>query len=200
MNPTPRTLPLNYLPSSYLPLTAPPLRALPLRRQPSRALPPLLPLLLAAGALALLSGCSDHGTPSPQAGESSAEAAPAAPTDTADVYEVRGQLVELPDPEDPLSSFIVHHEAIDDFRNMEGEIQGMDSMTMPFPLADDVSLEGVSVGDRVVMDLVVDWEADPVIQVTRVEKLDADTELDFRGARPGEGGSSGESEEGEGPG
>lgn len=190
MNPTPRALPLN-----YPPLTAPPLPA-----RPSSTLPPLLLLLVAAGVLSLLSGCSDHRTPSPQAGESSAETAQAAPTDTAIVYEVRGQLVELPDPEDPLSSFIVHHEAIDNFRNMEGEIQGMDSMTMPFPLADDISLEGVSVGDRVVMDLVVDWEADPVIQVTRVEKLAPDTELDFRSARPDDEGGGGDSEEGEGPG
>lgn len=161
---------------------------------------PLNPLLLSLAALLLsaLAGCAGSGPDeeapaSPAAGQDEASApTPAGPA----VYAVRGQVVEVPDPEDPLSGFFVHHEPIDDFRDMDGNVVGMDSMTMPFPIADDVSFEGVAEGDAVVFTLEVNWDGDPQVQVTSVESLPAGTELEFRNARPpgeeGEPGGSGE--------
>lgn len=98
-------------------------------------------------------------------------------------YDIRGEIVELPDPEDPLSGFYVRHEAIDEWVSMEGEIDPMDSMTMPFPLADDLSLEGIAAGDKVLFTLRVAYDDDPTFQVTRIEKLPDDTVLELRNAR-----------------
>ncbi|RMH18177.1 MAG: hypothetical protein D6696_13685 [Acidobacteria bacterium] len=93
-------------------------------------------------------------------------------------------MLALPDPEDPEGTFSVRHEAIDDFRGVGGEIWGMDSMAMPFPLADGVSLEGIEVGDKIRFTLEVDHYRDVPMRVTAVEELPADAELDFRPARP----------------
>jgi hypothetical protein len=97
---------------------------------------------------------------------------------------VRGLVTQLPDPEDPTTGFFVHHEAIPDFRHLDGQVSGMDSMTMPFPVAEEVSLEGVTVGDKVEFELTVDWEADPVTEVTAVRRLDSATELRLGGGPP----------------
>ena len=56
----------------------------------------------------------------------------------------------------------------------------MASMTMPFPLGDGINLDGYAVGDKVSFDFVVNWESSsPAWQVTNLEKLPADTELNF---------------------
>jgi hypothetical protein len=160
----------------------------------SRSILSLLLLVLTAGVVFLLTGCRGA---TQEAGASSAahEGAPgepaAAPTDGSDssgthVYTVRGQIEELPDPEDPLSGLYIRHEAVDDWIGIDGEVQGMDSMTMPFPVAEDVTFEGIEPGDKVTFTLEVDYDADPAVQVTGVRKLPDDTELEFRSARPPE--------------
>lgn len=101
-------------------------------------------------------------------------------------YEIRGEIVELPDPADPLSGFYVRHEAIDEWVGMDGEVDLMDSMTMPFPLADDLSLEGIEAGDKVLFTLRVAYDDDPTFQVTHIEKLPDDTVLELRSARSSE--------------
>lgn len=110
-------------------------------------------------------------------------AAPATNGDV-DTYETRGVVVRVPDPADPLSNLDIRHEAIDDFRSIDGEVVGMGSMSMPFPLADGVDLGAIAPGDKVAFTLEVEWEGEPPYRVTRIEKLPADTELDFREASP----------------
>ena len=100
------------------------------------------------------------------------------------VYTVRGMVRDLPNPDRPGSEFSVRHEAIDDFVSLQGEVIGMSSMTMPFPLADKVSLDGVAIGDPVEVILKVDWDGDVPVQVTSVKELPPDTQLEFRKARP----------------
>lgn len=158
----------------------------------SRSLVALLLLLLTAGLVFVLGACADGEPPADESPAASAESEPeeAEPEVSeaveAETYTVRGEIVDLPDPEDPTSGFFVYHEAIDEFRGIDGEVVGMSSMTMPFPLADDVDLEGLGRGDKVEFDLYVDWDGDPATLVTRVEKLPADTILEFRGAEPPE--------------
>ncbi len=155
----------------------------------SRSLVALLLLLLTAGLVFVLGACAD-GEPTADEAPAAAETEPeeAEPEVSEPVvpetYTVRGEIVELPDPEDPTSGFFVYHEAIDEFRGIDGEVVGMSSMTMPFPVADGVDLEGLGRGDIVEFDLQVDWEGDPATLVTRVEELPQDTILEFRGARP----------------
>jgi Cu/Ag efflux protein CusF len=103
-------------------------------------------------------------------------------TTTVHSYTVRGQVASVPVAGDPRTEFQVRHEAIPEFKGPGDEV-GMDTMTMPFPLRDGVSLEGIAVGDKVevtfevIYDLVkkspVDWDA------VSVKELPAETALDF---------------------
>lgn len=94
-------------------------------------------------------------------------------------YEVRGEVTRLPSAAEP--ALYVRHEAVPGFVDMDGEVVGMDSMTMPFPLAEGVALEGIAPGDRVRFTLEVEWEGDPPYRITRIEELAAGTELDLGG-------------------
>jgi len=153
-----------------------------------RSLLSLLLLLLTAGVLFLIGGCAGDGENGVRAETEGSEKAATSDaksegeTPEVHTYRVRGEIKELPDPNDPLSGLYIRHEAIDEFVTMEGEVRGMDAMTMPFMVADQVSFEGIEVGDKVAFTLTVSWDADPSIQVTEVDKLPTDTQLDFRKA------------------
>lgn len=166
----------------------------------SRSIVALVLLLLTAGLLFVLSACApaenesssnvetqdeaaNRGAGEPEAAASDDEVEPAEPPGPK-TYTVRGEIVDLPDPEDPTSAFYVYHEAIDDFRGIDGQISGMSSMAMPFPVDENLDLSDLTRGDKVEFDLYVDWDGDPATLVTRVEKLDPDTILEFRGSRP----------------
>ena len=133
---------------------------------------PLRPTAAALAALVLLAACGTGGE---------------APADGGDVdtYEVRGVVVSVPDPADELSNLAIRHEAIDDFRSIEGEVVGMDAMTMPFPVAEGVDLAPIAPGDEVEFTLEVEWEGEPPYRVTRIEELaPGAAELEFRKASP----------------
>jgi hypothetical protein len=123
-------------------------------------------LLLILGMLGLAAGCSDEGSGSGR------------------TYTTRGQVIQLPDPANPGTGLTLNHEAIDQFVDRQGELVGMDPMSMPFPVAKDVSLEGIQVGDVVEFKLHVDWSAGPAAKITGVRELPAGTKLDFRAAKP----------------
>lgn len=107
-------------------------------------------------------------------------------------YESRGVVVAVPDPGDELTNLRIRHEAIDDFRSIDGEVVGMDSMTMPFPLAEGVTLAGIEVGDPVAFTLEVEWDGDLPYRISRIEELPAGTELEWRDASPPGGGEPAE--------
>lgn len=113
-----------------------------------------------------------------------AAAADAAPKADA-TYVVRGTVVDVPDPARATSEFIVHHEAIDTFLNpATGEVVGMGSMEMPFPLAKGLILDGVKAGDIVELTFEDYFKPTRKYQVTKVTKLPPETKLEFRAARP----------------
>ncbi len=94
-------------------------------------------------------------------------------------YTVRGQVAALPRPGRPGSELLIHHEPVPDFVDFSGKKVGMQSMTMPFPLADGVSLAGIDRGDKVEMSFEVRWHGAPPLQVTEIHELPPDTELHF---------------------
>jgi Cu/Ag efflux protein CusF len=126
-------------------------------------------ILVAAATLAV--GCTSS-QPQPET-----EAAPG--LEGGDRYEVRGLIVGLSD--EAGGGLRIQHEAIPDFKGMDGKVWegGMESMTMAFAVADGVSLEGISAGDKVEFNLVVDWAKRPTQAITEIVKLPAETELDF---------------------
>lgn len=99
-------------------------------------------------------------------------------------YTVRGRVAQLPEAGNPASGFVVAHQAVDDFVDRQGEVVGMDPMTMSFPLGPKVSLAGLAVNDPVEFTLHVDWSATPPVRITSVHKLPPGTPIVFRAAQP----------------
>ena len=99
-------------------------------------------------------------------------------------YVVRAQVVELPAPGNG-NLLQLHHEAIDNFVTRDGATEGMDSMTMPFLVAENASLRDIRPGDKIEVILHVDWQAESrAVQITGLRKLAHGVPLDFRAARP----------------
>jgi Cu/Ag efflux protein CusF len=100
-----------------------------------------------------------------------------APADA--TYSARGQVVEMPASRN--GEMTVHHESVPGFRDRKGNPSHMDSMAMPFAVADGVSLDGIADGDKVAFTFEVRWKTEPALRITRLEKLPADTALVFGG-------------------
>lgn len=96
-------------------------------------------------------------------------------------YTVRARVQQLPSQG---SGLYLEHEAIDNYVARSGKVEGMDSMTMPFPVGKGVSLEGIQPDDIVEVQLHIDWEADLPVEITGLRELPRDTQLDFRLAKP----------------
>jgi hypothetical protein len=95
-------------------------------------------------------------------------------------YTVRGQVTQPPEA----SSLYIYHEAIDDWVGRGGKVEGMDTMLMPFPVAQGVPLEGIQRNDKVEVKLHVDWAADNPVEIREIRELPPDTKLEFRAAKP----------------
>jgi hypothetical protein len=96
-------------------------------------------------------------------------------------YTIRAQVVQ---PPNATTGLYLYHEAIDDWVSRDGKVEGMDTMAMPFPVAQSVPLEDIQANDKVEVKLHVDWESDKPIEITEVRKLPPDTKLEFRAAKP----------------
>ncbi|HVG08998.1 MAG TPA: copper-binding protein [Thermoanaerobaculia bacterium] len=99
-------------------------------------------------------------------------------------YTVRGQVTQLPDPGNPGTGLYLNHEAVDDFVSRDGEMVGMDPMTMSFPVDEKVPLEGIGVGDVVEFKLHVDWGAETEVEIVGIRELPPGTKLVYRAAQP----------------
>ena len=101
------------------------------------------------------------------------------PPSPPDVYIVRGLVERLPQVDGPDKALYVHHAAIPGFRDEHGKVVGMMSMTMPFPVAPGVSLEGIAPGHPVQFTLAVAWKGHPGYRIIKIRKLPAGTVIDF---------------------
>ena len=100
-----------------------------------------------------------------------------APADA--TYSTRGQVVEV--PRDRNGELSVHHEAVADFRDREGKPSHMDSMSMPFAVAPEVSLAGIAPGDKVAMTFEVRWDSLPTLRIVKLSELPESTALNLGG-------------------
>jgi hypothetical protein len=71
----------------------------------------------------------------------------------------------------------IHHEAIPRFKDRDGHETTMASMTMIFGLAKTPSQAALRVGDKLAFEFDLRWNARPVLLITKLEKLPADTPL-----------------------
>lgn len=126
-------------------------------------------------------------------GSGGAENAPAAAGDEAEAdqtYTVRGEVVALPRAGARNPEIRIRHETVPDFMAYDGEVVGMASMTMPFPLAPELELGDLARGDVIELVLEVSWDASPPYRITRIEELPPGTALDFSSEEPLPGGAS----------
>lgn len=104
-----------------------------------------------------------------------------------DIYEdVLGELTFIPTADQSQMHPKVHHVQIPTFKRQDGTvavtpdgIPGMRSMTMDFPLAEGVNLDGYSVGDKIKFSFRVNWGGRVAWEMTSIEKIDPATELDY---------------------
>lgn len=125
-------------------------------------------------ATLFLAGCGggvEDAAPAPEAESAETETG----TTVEKTYVLRGEVTALPEGED--TRIRVHHEAIPDFE-VNGEVVGMDAMTMAFQPAEGVSLDGLEVGSKVTFDWRIS-DAAPYGEVVRIEILPGDAVLDF---------------------
>jgi Copper binding periplasmic protein CusF len=106
-------------------------------------------------------------------------------------YRLRGQVVAVAAGGGGPRLLTLRHEPVDDFVDRQGQVTGMDAMTMPFPVARGVSLAAIAPGDTVAVTLCVDWQAEPELAIVGLRRLPAGTRLDFRPARPAPGPGAG---------
>jgi hypothetical protein len=97
-------------------------------------------------------------------------------------HTVRAVVTQVPSAGNP--ELYLQHEPIDEWAGRDGKVEGMDTMTMGFAVAEGVSLEGIQPGDKVETTLHVDWEAGMPVEITALRELPPDTRLEFREARP----------------
>lgn len=108
-----------------------------------------------------------------------------APPQPAQVYESRGIVRQLPATNAPKPEVYIQHEAIDEFVDHDGNVVGMESMAMPFPVAKIDDLEGLAVGDKIAFSFEVRWEGGHPLRLTELQALPSDTRLGFE-ATPSE--------------
>lgn len=82
-------------------------------------------------------------------------------------YDVDGVISRLPDGAG--TEFMIRHDEIPDFVNASGDTVGMNAMTMGFPVAEELSLEGFAPGDSVRFTFEVRWGGTPPLRLTRLE-------------------------------
>lgn len=100
-------------------------------------------------------------------------------------FTTRGKIVTLPDPANPATELQIHHEHIPDFIGWDGQLHinsdgvpGMKAMTMPFDVAFNSMLDGLAVGDKVELTMVMDL-AHQLYWIRELTKLEPDTALDY---------------------
>lgn len=69
--------------------------------------------------------------------------------DTAYYFTVKGIIKGMPGDGLAANEILVKHQPIPDYRDENGTVVGMMAMTMPFYLAEGVSLNGIKAGDSV---------------------------------------------------
>jgi Cu/Ag efflux protein CusF len=100
-------------------------------------------------------------------------------------YTTRGIVQQVPSENNSTRSFRVKHEPIDRYTK-DGKIVGMNTMIMPFPLAEGVTVADIEPGDKVRIRFEVRTDDYITLKATKVTKLPDDTDLTFGKAQPPE--------------
>ena len=110
----------------------------------------------------------------PGCGEEAQAPAPAAS------YTTQGRVVMVKTPDSPASSLKIHHEAIPNFVDGQGQVVGMPSHPMDFPrVAETIDADTLQVGRAVRFTFDVTWDPSPSWIITELELLPDETRFAF---------------------
>lgn len=90
------------------------------------------------------------------------------PVGAIQTYEVNGVIARL--PAGAGTELMIQHEPIPDFVNAAGDTVGMKAMTMGFPTAESVDLQGLAPGDSVSVRFVVRWGQPRPLELTEIAR------------------------------
>jgi len=95
-------------------------------------------------------------------------------------YTTQGRVVMVKTPDSPASSLKIHHEAIPNFVDGQGQVVGMPSHPMDFPrVADTIDVDSLVVGRAVRFTFDVTWDPSPSWIITELEFLPDETRFAF---------------------
>lgn len=151
------------------------------KRFPRAGFSPAFLTVLASAALAAWATASLGCQPASSGpGATSSPTAADTTSPTARSYTVRGVVLRAATDG---REWQIHHEALPEFVGIDGKVEPMDAMVMPFPI--DAQVAGdLRVGDKIRFTFQVDWQGSPPLLVTRWERLPADTRLSFEAPAP----------------
>lgn len=94
-------------------------------------------------------------------------------------YQLRGTVRQVSNPDGANAQVWIHHEAVEEFIGIDGEVRPMQAMTMPFSVSGTLGISTLTPGTKIAFELTVDWSADKPGLITAIETLPEDTVLDF---------------------
>jgi hypothetical protein len=95
-------------------------------------------------------------------------------------YTTQGRVVMVKDPKSPASTLKIHHEAIPNFVDGQGQVVGMHSHPMDFPrAAEGIDIDALEVGQAVRFTFDVYWQPETRWVITDLERLPDDTRFAF---------------------
>lgn len=92
--------------------------------------------------------------------------------DTAYYFTVKGIIKGMPGDGLAANEILVKHQPIPDYRDENGTVVGMMAMTMPFYLAEGVSLNGIKAGDAVELKIEQHLKPKFTEEVTSIKKVE----------------------------
>ena len=90
-------------------------------------------------------------------------------------YQVRGIIQNIVELTDYPAGLVIAHESVDNFRDRDGNVVGMEAMIMNFTLSKDLSAEALSVGDEILFTFQVNWTTGPRLLITNINKKSSPT-------------------------
>lgn len=98
-------------------------------------------------------------------------------------YELRGVIRQISETADGDTRLWIHHETVPDFVGLDGKVEPMKAMIMPFTVSDTLDVSDLAPATKIAFELTVDWSAAEPGLITAIEILPEGTVLAFESRR-----------------